>query len=73
MRGGGEEGTGRGSAADGPDVLLHSRFFGSDGSTTTSDGVPADSGSSTGNSSCEQLDNLGSFISNIRDLEIVQT
>ena len=33
----------------------------------------ADSGSGSGNSSCEQLDNLGSFISNIRDLEIVQT
>ena len=66
-----EEGTGRGSAADGPDVLLHSRSFGSDGSTTTSDGVPADSGS--GNSSCEQLDNLDFFISNIRDLENVQT
>ena len=70
-----EEGAGRGSIADGPDVLLHSRSLGSNGSTTTSDGVPADSGSGSGsgNSSCEQLDNLGSFISNIRDLEIVQT
>ena len=33
----------------------------------------ADSGSGSGNSSCKQLNNLGSFISNIRDLEIVQT
>ena len=70
-RGGGEEDACRGSAADGLDVLLHSRSFDSDGSTTTSDGVPADSGS--GNSSYEQLDNLGSFISNIRDLQNVQT
>ena len=68
-----EEGTGRGSAADGPDVLFHSRSFGSDGSTTTSDGVPTDFGSGSGNSSYEQLDNLGTFISSIRDLENIQT
>ena len=72
MQGGGEEGTGRGSAVDGPDVLLHSRSFGSDGSTITSDGIPTDSGYGSGNSFYEELDNLGTFISSIRDLENVQ-
>ena len=68
-----EEGAGRGSIADGPDVLLHSRSFGSNGSTTTSNAIPADSGSGSGNSSCEQIDKLSIFISSIRDLENIQT